>query len=99
VLNARGGETEKARVNELVVSDASRIPLASASLSGLAVDETTIAVLKDAARVVRRRGRILAPVHAPVPNGCRELARDDREWVAESEGVVSEQAGVQLRRP
>jgi hypothetical protein len=63
-----------------------RWPLASSSLHGIALDRATPARTADAARVLRPGGRLVAPVRAAVPTGVRELARDDRHWVAEKEG-------------
>lgn len=60
-----------------------RWPLADASLHGLAIDRVTPARLADAVRTLRPRGRLVAPVAAPLPPGVAELARDDRHWVAE----------------
>ena len=72
------------------------IPLATASLQGLAVDARHASLLADAARVVRRGGRVLGPLSAAVPLGCRELARDSHEWVAEVESAPS--APIALKR-
>lgn len=72
------------------------IPLADAALHAIAVDQTHASWLIDATRVVRPGGRILAHANAPVPNGCRELARDANEWVAVVETVAS--SPVALRR-
>ena len=59
------------------------MPFASASLRGLVVDDEHVALLHDAARVVRVGGRVVAPGSASMPPDCRELARDERVWVAE----------------
>lgn len=72
------------------------IPLATSSLQGLAVDARHSSLLADAARVVRRGGRVLGPLSAAVPLGCRELARDSHEWVAEVENAPS--APIALKR-
>ena len=40
-------------------------------------------------------GRLVAPADAPVPNGVTELARDERQWVAERDAVP---ALAELRR-
>lgn len=69
------------------------LPLASASLHGLAVDVDHADLLTDAARVVRVGGRVVAPVNAAVPPGLRELVRDAVEWVAQ----VEAQAGAPIR--
>ena len=61
------------------------IPLADASCRGVALDEphADAAHLEAAVRVLRPRGRLVAPASAPVPAGVAELARDNRIWVAE----------------
>jgi uncharacterized protein YbaR (Trm112 family) len=61
------------------------MPLATGQVRGIALDEGTAepARLADAVRALRPAGRLLAPVTAPLPDGVRELARDDRHWVAE----------------
>jgi uncharacterized protein YbaR (Trm112 family) len=61
------------------------IPLAEATCRGVALDEAHAgpAYLDDAVRVLRPRGRLVAPASTPTPNGVTELARDDRLWVAE----------------
>lgn len=65
-----------------------RWPIASASLHGIAMQRVTNARLADALRVLRAGGRLIAPANAPVPAGARELARDERHWVAEKVGDV-----------
>jgi len=65
-----------------------RWPIAAASLHGIALDRATPARTADAVRVLRAAGRIVAPVKAALPAGVRELARDDRHWVAEKVGDV-----------
>jgi uncharacterized protein YbaR (Trm112 family) len=65
-----------------------RWPLAAASLHGIALDRATPARTADAVRVLRAAGRLVAPVNAALPAGVRELARDDRHWVAEKVGDV-----------
>ncbi len=85
--------------DQLVIGTSRTIPLANASLHGVAVDSAHVALLADAARVVRQGGRVVAPARAPVPAGCRELARDAREWVAEVEVSVSTPVGLQMGRP
>jgi uncharacterized protein YbaR (Trm112 family) len=65
-----------------------RWPLANASLHGIAIARATSARLADALRILCAGGRLVAPVSAPVPTGARELARDERHWVAEKVGDV-----------
>ncbi|MBA4070907.1 MAG: hypothetical protein C0497_03585 [Gemmatimonas sp.] len=65
-----------------------RWPLAGASLHGIAMDRATSARLADALRILRAGGRLVAPASAVLPAGARELARDERHWVAEKAGDV-----------
>jgi hypothetical protein len=65
-----------------------RWPMAGLSLHGIAMERVTNARLADALRVLRAGGRLIAPASAPVPAGARELARDERHWVAEKVGDV-----------
>ena len=74
------------------------IPLPNASLQGLAVDAAHQALLADATRVVRRGGRVVGPVSVAIPEGCRELVRDDAEWVAEVETTSSEPVRISRAR-
>lgn len=65
---------------------ASGIPLAAASCRGVALDATHAvddSVSSAAVRVLRPRGRLIAPASSRVPAGVTELARDDHLWVAE----------------
>lgn len=75
------------------------LPIAPASLRGVALDLRTASSARLAAAVqgLRARGRLVAPAAAPLPDGVRELARDARHWVAER---MSEPASglVPLRR-
>lgn len=70
-----------------------RWPLAAAAFHGIALDRATPARTADAVRLLRSGGRLVAPAAAPLPPGVRELARDDRHWVAEKVSDV-----VPLRR-
>lgn len=65
-----------------------RWPIAGAALHGIAIARATSARLSDALRIVRAGGRLVAPASADVPAGARELARDERHWVAEKVGDV-----------
>ncbi|MBW7935561.1 MAG: hypothetical protein H3C62_18525, partial [Gemmatimonadaceae bacterium] len=75
-----------------------RWPLAAASLHGLALSRITPARAADAVRVLRPSGRLVAPIDTPLPAGVRELARDDRHWVAEKVGDVIPLARARRRR-
>ena len=79
------------------------IPVASAALSGVALDGYTADEerLAAAARALAPRGRLVAPAHARVPDGLTELARDERHWVAERDASVASRpvALSRSRRP
>jgi uncharacterized protein YbaR (Trm112 family) len=79
--------------SELVASVLSeqRIPFATASVDGLALDD--IELLPDAARVLRPGGRLIVNATSSLPPGITEIARDDQNIVGESAGEV-----LQLRR-
>lgn len=65
-----------------------RWPIAAAALHGIAIDRASGARVADALRILRTGGRLVAPANALVPAGARELARDERHWVAEKVGDV-----------
>lgn len=79
------------RFGALTIS--SGLPLRTGVAVGIAVGDT--ATVGEAARVLRTRGRMLAPVAAELPPDMEELARDDREWVAVKRGGGE---SVQLKR-
>lgn len=68
-----------------VIEISAGIPLADASCRGVALDavHADAAHLEAAVRVLRPRGRLLAPASTPAPAGVTELARDAQLWVAE----------------
>jgi uncharacterized protein YbaR (Trm112 family) len=83
----------------LVTLPPTRVPLATASLRGLALDadHATEALLSDAARVVRANGRLVAPVECGLDPLCwTPLVRDADVQVAERLPMPS--APVQIRR-
>lgn len=67
------------------------LPLASGQVRGIALDAVTAtpARLEAAARALRPRGRLVAPIGVALPAGVRELARDARHWVAERDAVAA----------
>jgi hypothetical protein len=67
-----------------VVRAAGTLPIASGVLKGLLADAISASptFLDAAQRALAPGGRLVAPAHAPVPVGVREIARDAREWVA-----------------
>lgn len=71
------------------------IPLAGHSLDGVALDRahSTPAMLAEAARLLRPRGRLLVRGEAQLSQQFHELARDSNQVVAESVGEL-----VSLRR-
>ena len=82
--------------DQLVIAVDRTLPVANASLHGLALDAKHAVLVDDATRAVCIGGRIVAPASTPVPQGLRELARDEHEWVAQVEAALT--APVQLRR-
>jgi hypothetical protein len=72
------------------------VPFTDGTFRGAALDDTTpVAIAADAVRTVALRGRVLAAAALPMPTGLKQLARDDREWVAARELT---EAVVALRR-
>lgn len=75
------------------------LPLASRALRAAAVDDGRLdpVFLAGVARCLRPHGRLVAPASAPIPSGIRLIARDSREWVAESPGHVETASLSQTR--
>lgn len=67
------------------------LPVAAGALRAAALDANVADDARVAAvvRAVRSRGRVVAPAGVPLPDGVRELARDERQWVAEREPAPS----------
>ena len=93
-VNAPSLVQNEAGPDHVVIGSVAQIPLAGASLSGIALDAAHVPLVGDAARVVRVGGRVLAPIVAAVPAGLRELARDAFEWIAVVETSVSTPVGL-----
>jgi len=74
----------------------SKLALASGTLRGAWVDESSARAIADVVTATRAGGRIVAPATLPVPRLVRELVRDDAVWV----GVRQADGGtpVTLRR-
>ena len=74
------------------------LPVAAASMRGIALDErtSTPSLLSSAARALRPGGRLIASVTATVPPGVVEVARDAEHWVAEVQASAT--PPVQLGR-
>jgi uncharacterized protein YbaR (Trm112 family) len=75
-----------------------RVPLGVATLHAAALDAAhgQSDFVASVVRALRAAGRLVAPISLPLPQGVREIARDEHEWVAE---VVAQGHGlVELRR-
>lgn len=75
-----------------------RLPLGVATLNAAALDAAhgDPEFVASVVRAIRAAGRLLAPHSLPLPQGVREIARDEHEWVGE---VVAQGLGlVELRR-
>ena len=83
VLDPTPGIASGQGISALEVETA--IPLADAACRGVALDarHAVPAYVDDAVRVLRPRGRLVAPASVPIPAGATELARDGQLWVAE----------------
>ena len=80
------------------VSDS--LPVAAGALRGVALDEVTArpALVESAARALKPRGRLVAPISAGLPVGMTERARDDRHWVGEVSAAASAPIPLTLNR-
>jgi len=82
-----------------IESNWTALPLAPASARGVALDDATApAQLLAALSVVRPTGRVLAPLALVLPDGVTELARDDRQWLAECRPAPRESGIIPLER-
>jgi len=75
-----------------------KLPLATGAARAVATDATDPARVADAVRVARVGGRIVAPAESRVPDGVRELARDDTVWVGERLALPSAPVTLHVRR-
>jgi hypothetical protein len=55
-------------------------------------------LLRGAVAALRPAGRLVAPLSVPLPDGLRELARDERHWVAERVPSAASSEPVPLLR-
>ena len=74
------------------------VPLAVGAARAMALDAGDAARVESAVRATRTKGRILAPAQVAVPDGVKELARDDRAWVGEREPAGSPLIALHVRR-
>ncbi len=98
LLNPDVTPAADARVPLSVLRVDHRLPLGVATLHAAALDAAhgEPEFVTSVVRAVRAGGRLLAPPSLHVPDGVREIARDEHEWVGE---VVAQGHGlVELRR-
>lgn len=74
------------------------IPLAAGAARAMAMDDVREGRAASAVRSTRTKGRVVAPVTLALPDGLRELARDDELWVAEREPASSPLVTLHVRR-
>jgi uncharacterized protein YbaR (Trm112 family) len=74
------------------------LPLALGAARAVAVDDGGDVRLQSAVRTTRAGGRVVAPAHASVPDGVRELVRDEHVWVGEREAPPSAFVRLHVRR-
>jgi hypothetical protein len=97
VVNPAAPVEERPEISALLAAGA--LPLAAGVAHGVALDAAGAAddgLVAGAVHALRGGGRLVAPAWAPLPTGVRELARDERHWVAERDAAAS--APVALRR-
>jgi len=75
-----------------------RLPLAVGAARAVAVDDVDAVRLASAAQSTRAGGRMVAPGQALVPDGVRELARNEHVWVGEREAASSAPVRLHVRR-
>jgi|SRR2546423_5700950 len=91
-LNAPSGVRESERVGLVLIGK--RIPLATNSVHGVALDATfAVAALEAALRTVKPGGRVVGSASADAPSQSAIVARDETDWIAEKQMEV-----VPLRR-
>lgn len=74
------------------------IPLAAGAARGTAIHGEAPLRVAEAVRVTRTGGRLVAPAGVALPDGLRELARDETLWVAEKEPEGSPLVTLHVRR-
>jgi len=89
VLNTRSTPESPQEVSALVVDDQLPFRQTAVRAAALGGGTATGVLLQSAANVLRSRGRLVAPISAPVPAGITELARDQADWVGERTAVAS----------
>jgi len=74
------------------------LPLATGAARSIALDTSDPQRVRSAARATKIGGRVVAPASAQVPDGVRELARDERVWVGAREAMPSVPIALHVRR-
>jgi uncharacterized protein YbaR (Trm112 family) len=74
------------------------LPLATGAARAVATDSLEMMRVADAARITRVGGRLVAPAESRVPEGVRELVRDDVVWVGERLALPSAPVTLHVRR-
>jgi hypothetical protein len=75
-----------------------KLPLATGAARAVATDSSALERVAEAARIARVGGRLVAPAAAPVPEGVRELVRDESVWVGERQALASAPVTLHVRR-
>jgi hypothetical protein len=73
-------------------------PLAAGAARAAAIGSVGPERAAAAVRITRAGGRLVAPATLPVPDGVREIARDDTLWVGEKEPERSPLVTLHVRR-
>ena len=73
-------------------------PLAGGAARATAIGRGSAERAAAAVRITRAGGRLVGPVTLPLPDGVREIARDDTLWVGETEPERSPLVTLHVRR-
>lgn len=73
-------------------------PLAPGAARATAIGRSSAARAAEAVRITRSGGRLVGPATLAVPDGVREIARDDALWVGEKEPERSPLVTLHVRR-
>jgi hypothetical protein len=97
-LNVAARDAGAQEISALVVEAA--LPFGTASVRGIGLGEdlASPALLASAARVLRSRGRLVAPADSDVPEGVTVLARDTSVWVGERTVAASPPVSIRSAR-
>ncbi len=81
-----------------IVRSTGVLPLAQGSARATAIDGGDDVRVASAVRSTKAKGRVVAPLEVGMPNGVREIARDDMLWVGECETLASPPLTLHVRR-